>query len=96
MISSFLLVQVLLLDQVGGLSYSMTLVMGGSRACRRFPLEHPCLALGKVGLRGISLKWFSIGFVLLFVKAYSSSDSHYLGLAGGVSGVPPEVAPGEG
>ena len=45
--------QVLLLAQVGELPYSMAVVMGGSRASWRFPLEHPCLALGKVGLGGI-------------------------------------------
>ena len=44
------LVQVLLLDQVGELPYSMPLVMVGSRARQRSPLEHLWLALCKVGL----------------------------------------------
>ena len=49
--------QVLLLVKVGGLLYSVALVMGGSRLRQRSLSEHLYLVLGKVGLgRELSLK----------------------------------------
>ena len=71
--------QVLLLDQVGKLPYSMALVMVGSRACQTSPLEYLCLALDKVGLgRSIAKQCLST-----FINVYQYLFSTFLCYAAG-------------